>query len=103
MTERRLTRDAAAWHSCRAIESTIVIAGLDPAIHAEERLDRSTGRSFETAVSMDRRVKPGGDETFGKRIARTIVRAPLFDIVDRNEKLARRAVSRRASHPFSRR
>jgi hypothetical protein len=76
-----------------------VIAGLDPAIHAEERLDRSTGRSFETAVSMDRRVKPGGDETFGKRIARTNARVPMFDIVDRNKSRAWRDVSRRASHP----
>jgi len=40
-----------------------VIAGLDPAIHAQRRLaERITGRFRGPHVTMDHRVKPDGDD-----------------------------------------
>jgi hypothetical protein len=48
-----------------SVLSYLVIAGLDPAIHATSRiigLDRICGGSTVRFFSMDRRVKPGGDE-----------------------------------------
>jgi len=40
----------------------VVIAGLDPAIHAELSLVRFAVVTFLRRVSMDHRVKPGGDD-----------------------------------------
>ena len=40
----------------------VVIAGLDPAIHAEVRLLRCAARLCLRRFSMDHRVEPGGDE-----------------------------------------
>jgi hypothetical protein len=40
----------------------IVIAGLDPAIHAASTLARVPALFDSVDVSMDHRVKPGGDE-----------------------------------------
>jgi hypothetical protein len=44
-----------------------VIAGLDPAIHADEQHENFLGRALTERLSerhfrMDHRVKPGGDE-----------------------------------------
>jgi len=41
--------------------SLFVIAGLDPAIHAEVKRGQTFGRFRKPHVSMDHRVKPGGD------------------------------------------
>jgi hypothetical protein len=53
-------------HVCRRSASlrSFVIAGLDPAIHADEKLDRFADKLSEPRVSMDHRVKPGGDDVF---------------------------------------
>jgi hypothetical protein len=40
-----------------------VIAGLDPAIHAEHRLAELSRMFVVRHFSMDHRVKPGGDGT----------------------------------------
>jgi hypothetical protein len=40
----------------------VVIAGLDPAIHAELPIMRFAGMFSFRLISMDHRVKPGGDE-----------------------------------------
>ena len=40
---------------------SIVIAGLDPAIHGENLLARLSVRPQTPGVTMDHRVKPGGD------------------------------------------
>jgi hypothetical protein len=42
----------------------VVIAGLDPAIHAAKRAIGISRRFFEPHVSIDHRVKPGGDEEY---------------------------------------
>jgi len=42
--------------------SFFVIAGLDPAIHAEWRLAKDAEMFSTLHFSMDHRVKPGGDE-----------------------------------------
>jgi hypothetical protein len=52
--------------------SYFVIAGLDPAIHAAKGLEQNLNWLTSLHVSMDHRVKPGGDE--GIR---------LFDNMDR--------------------
>jgi hypothetical protein len=56
IVEKRVTRSAQPpANSSRNISSSLlfVIAGLDPAIHGELH------------VSMDHRVKPGGDAEYG--------------------------------------
>jgi hypothetical protein len=59
---------------------SFVIAGLDPAIHADEKLDGSADKLSEPHVGMDHRVKPAGDEVFclwqnsgAGRVARTVL------------------------------
>ena len=56
-----------------------VIAGPDPAIHADEELARIGRKLSEPRVGMDHRVKPGGDEAYwlwqnsgADRVARTV-------------------------------
>jgi hypothetical protein len=49
----------------------VVIAGLDPAIHAELPLLRFAVVPFVRLVSMDHRVKPGGDDN--EDVLRTIL------------------------------
>jgi hypothetical protein len=44
---------------------SFVIAGLDPAIHAAKRLEQNLDRLTSLHISMDHRVKPGGDEEKG--------------------------------------
>ena len=44
----------------------VVIAGLDPAIHAEVPLLRFAVVVCFRLVSMDHRIKPGGDEDGGR-------------------------------------
>jgi hypothetical protein len=43
---------------------TFVIAGLDPAIHTAKRLKQNSEWLAQRHVSMDHRVKPGGDEGY---------------------------------------
>jgi hypothetical protein len=40
----------------------LVIAGFDPAIHADTKRGQTFGRSRKPQLTMDHRVKPGGDE-----------------------------------------
>ena len=59
-------RRSASFFSLRSF--ILVIAGLDPAIHADAKLGRTCRMSFRKPhVSMDHRVKPGGDEESGRR------------------------------------
>jgi hypothetical protein len=44
----------------------IVTAGLDPAVHADERKQKRDGESRKRQLCMDCRVKPGNDD--GERI-----------------------------------
>jgi hypothetical protein len=41
--------------------TTVVIAGLDPAIHGEKRFTHTCGANCLRHCSIDHRVKPGGD------------------------------------------
>ena len=40
-----------------------VIAGLDPAIHTPKRLKQNSEWLMSLNISMDRRIKSGGDES----------------------------------------
>ena len=76
-----VVRRRARWHGvmkhcvCRRFASfcagsesqrvSFVIAGLDPAIHAAKRLEQNLDRLTSLHISMDHRVKPGGDEEKG--------------------------------------
>jgi hypothetical protein len=71
-----VARRRARWHGvmkhcvCRRSASfsfffSFVIAGLDPAIHAAKRLEQNLDRLTSLHISMDHRVKPGGDEEKG--------------------------------------
>jgi hypothetical protein len=58
--------------SLRSFVPFFVIAGLDPAIHAEATLDQTSGRISQAAAQRHHRIKSGGDEE----------NATLFDIDD---------------------
>jgi hypothetical protein len=54
-------RSMALGIAARTQNLSIVIAGRDPAIHAENLLAQSLRAAYTPDVTMDHRVKPGGD------------------------------------------